>query len=319
MFDIITILIMHIRTNKTLNFIFRPIVVFCEWLGVHHPKTLMRMRYYATFHRRLDLDNPRTLNEKILFLSLRTDTSLWTDCSDKYKVREYVEKCGLGNILVKLYGVWDRPSDIEFDKLPEKYVLKGTHSCDDLIFVDGTKPLNKEEVVDFFEQDLKTKYGAIEAGLHYLRIKPRIIAEEILENDQESSKYSSTLIDYKVWCFNGKSNFIWTVSNREGNHKESMVYDLDWNPCPDCQVYENGYVKGTPLPRPETLKEMISAAEKLAEPFPEVRVDFYSIGKKLYFGELTFTSHGGLMQNYTDEFQRKIGDLIDLSKVKTIR
>ena len=310
---------MHIRTNKTLSYIFRPVLWAAEWLGVHHPITLMKLRYYARFHKRLDLNNPKTLNEKILYLSLRTDTSLWTVCSDKYEVREYVKKCGLEDILVKLYGVWENAHDIDFDNLPDKYVLKGTHSCDDLIFVDGTNSIDRKEVVKFFEQDLKTKYGAIEAGLHYLRIKPRIIAEEILVNDQLSSKYSSTLIDYKVWCFNGKPNFVWTVSNREGNHKESMVYDLNWNQCPDCQMYENGYVKGNPLPRPETLDEMLSAAERLAEPVPEVRVDFYSIGKRLYFGELTFTSHGGLMQNYTDEFQKRIGELIDLSKVKTIR
>ena len=310
---------MHIRTNKTLSIIFRPVLWASEWLGVHHPIMLMKLRYYARFHKRLDLNNPKTLNEKILYLSLRTDTSLWTVCSDKYEVREYVKKCGLEDILVKLYGVWENAQDIDFDNLPEKYVLKGTHSCDDLIFVDGSNPINRDEAITFFEKDLKTKYGAFEGGMHYLRIKPRIIAEELLDNDAESLRFSSTLIDYKVWCFNGKPNFIWTVSNRDGNHKESMVYDLNWTPRPECQVYENGYIEGRPLPRPLTLEAMIDAAEKLAKPFPEVRVDFYSLGNKLYFGELTFTSHGGLMQNYTDEFQKEIGDLIDLSKVKTIR
>ena len=91
---------MHIRTNKTLSYIFRPVLWAAEWLGVHHPITLMKLRYYARFHKRLDLNNPKTLNEKILYLSLRTDTSLWTVCSDKYEVREYVKKCGLEDILV---------------------------------------------------------------------------------------------------------------------------------------------------------------------------------------------------------------------------
>lgn len=309
---------MHIRTNKTLNFLFHPILLFCEWLGEHHPKTLMRIRYFARFHRPLDLKHPKTLNEKILYLSLRTDTTLWTTCADKYAVREYVKSCGLEDTLVKLYGVWDKADEIDFSALPDEFVMKGTHGSGDILIIKNKNSIDENFVKRRFDADLKKKYGAVEAGLHYFRIKPRIIAEELLFNDSETAKYSASLIDYKIWCFNGKPHFIWTVSNRKGNHKETMVYDLQWNPKKDYQIYENGYVKGKLLPRPYALEDMIAAAEKLAHPFPIVRVDFYSIGKKIYFGELTFTSHGGLMINYTDEFQLLAGSMIDLSKVKTI-
>ena len=114
---------MHIRTNKSLNRLFRPVVVFCEWLGVHYPKTLMRIRYFARFHRILNLKDPQTLNEKILYLSLCTDTTLWTLCSDKYRVREYVNQCDLDGILVKLYGMWEHADDIDIEGLPDKFVF----------------------------------------------------------------------------------------------------------------------------------------------------------------------------------------------------
>jgi hypothetical protein len=262
------------------------------------------------------LNNPKTLNEKILYLSLCTDTSLWTLCADKYQVREYVTRCGFGDILVKLYGVWDRSDDIDFETLPEKFVMKGTHGCDNIVIVQNKHALDQNSVRAFFEKDLNSAYGAVEAGLHYMRIKPRVIAEEFLVNDEESLKYSSTLIDYKVWCFNGKPHYIWTVTNREGNHKETMLYDVDWKAYPEYQVYENGYVKAELMSAPRTLSKMLEAAEKLSSAFPVVRVDFYSLSDKLYFGELTFTSHGGLMVNFTDDFQKKAGDLIDLSSLK---
>lgn len=310
---------MHIRTNRTLNIIFRPILVFCEWLGENYPKVLMRIRYFAVFHRRLNLKSPKTLNEKILYLSLCTDTSMWTTCADKYSVRNYVKECGLSNILVDMYGVWDNASDIDFDKLPDRFVLKGTHGCDDVILIEDKNKVDKDYVKSFFAKDLKTRYGAVEGGIHYLRISPRVIAEEFISNDSESQLFSSTLIDYKVWCFNGKPYYIWTVSNRDGNHKESMLYDTDWIPYPHYQIYKNGYVAGKYLPRPKALSDMLSAAEKLASPFPIVRVDFYNVGEKLYFGELTFTSHGGLMINYTEEFQNLAGSMIDLTYPNTLK
>ena len=310
---------MHIRTNKQLNVLFRPIIFAAEWLGTHNPKLLMRMRYYARFHKKLNLTNPQTLNEKILFLSLRTDTSLWTTCSDKYLVRQYVEQCGLKNSLVKLYGAWENVSDLDFEKLPDKFVLKGNHGCGDIMLVRDKSSICKDDVIKTYQRDLKKKYGALEAGAHYLRIKPMLIAEELLENDAETALYSSSLIDYKVWCFNGKPYFIWVCKNRSGHHKETMLYDTEWNPYPEYLIYDKGYVQGTPLPKPHNLQEMMNVAKTLSAPFPEVRVDLYNLNGKVYFGELTFTGYGGLMNHYTEEFQKLAGSLIDISKVQVIR
>lgn len=310
---------MHIRTNPRLNKIFKPVIMFCEWLGVHHPILLARIRYFARFKKPLHLKNPQTLNEKILFLSMKTDTTLWTRCADKYEARDYVKECGLEDILIPLVGVWDHATDIDFDKLPDEFVLKATHGSGDIKVVTDKTKLDIPKIVAEFEDDLKHKYGALESGHHYMRIHPRMIAEELIHNDPETAKISSSIIDYKIWCFNGKVHWLWACANRDEHTTEVMTYDTDWNAHPEYSIFENDYRHGEILPKPKNLERMVEVAEKLAKPFPCVRVDLYNIDGKIYFGELTFTSYGGLQDFYTDEFQMLAGSQIDLSGVKVVR
>ena len=310
---------MHIRTNPLLNKLFQPLIIFCEWLGEHHPITLAKIRYFARFKKRLNLDDPQTLNEKILFLCLKTDTTLWTRCSDKYAVRSFVEEKGLKDILIPLIGVWDKATEIDFEKLPEEFVLKGTHGSGDILIVTDKTKIDWSKTVKMFEKDLSKRYGALESGLHYMRIVPRMIAEELIQNDEESQKISSSLIDYKIWCFNGKCHYIWACANRDEHATEVMTYDCEWNAHPEYSIFYSGYKHGEILPKPKNLERMIEVAEKLSEDFPCVRVDLYNVGGKIYFGELTFTSYGGLQDFYTDEFQKIAGSQIDLSKVKVVR
>lgn len=310
---------MHLRTNPQLNKISKPIILFCKWLGEHHPVTLARLRYFVRFRKPLHLDNPQTLNEKILFLSLRTDTTLWTKCTDKYEARDYVKECGLEDILIPLIGVWDHARDINFEKLPEEFVLKATHGSGDILVVTDKSKVNWPKVRTMFEKDLAQRYGALESAHHYMRIIPRMIAEELIHNDPETAKVSSSIIDYKMWCFNGKCHYIWVCANRNDTTTEVMTYDRDWNAHPEYSIFEHAYQHGELLPRPKNLEKMIEIAEKLSKPFPCVRTDLYNINGKIYFGELTFTSYGGLQDFYTDEFQELTGKLIDLSGVKAIR
>lgn len=309
---------MHIRTNKTLNIIFRPILLFCEWLGEHYPKTLVQLRYLARFKKPLHLSNPKTLNEKILYLSLRTDTTLWTTCADKYAVREYVKSCGLEDTLVKLYGVWDKVEDVDFSLLPDEYIIKTTHGSGDVTIVKDNSTFNKDSIIPYYTQELSKRYGAIEGGIHYMRIVPRLIIEELLHNDVESLKYSSSIIDYKIWCFNGKAHYIWVCCNRTKEGTDVMTYDREWNAHPEFSHFTNHYRRGMIISKPKNIDKMLTYAEILASPFPCVRVDLYNINGKIYFGELTFTSLGGLMDFYTDEFQLLAGSKIDLSQVQTV-
>lgn len=301
---------MHIRTNPTLNVVFRPVLLFSEWLGTHFPETLVRIRYFVRFKRLLCLDNPQTLNEKILYLSLRTDTSLWTKCADKYAVREYVHECGLDDILVPLYGVWERADQIDFAKLPEEFVMKTTHGCGDIAIVSDKASADWQTILSDFTKVLSKRYGAVEGAPHYMRIVPRLIAEKLLHNSEEDKRLSTSLIDYKIWCFNGAAHYIWVCTNRTKHRVDVMTYDIDWNAHPDYCIYKGHFAQGVFSPKPKNLDRMIAIAELLAKPFPCVRVDLYNIGGKIYFGELTFTSLGGLIDYFTPEFQLKAGQLI---------
>ena len=310
---------MHIRTNPKLNKLFKPLILFCEWLGEHHPKTLAKIRYFARFHKHLHLNNPKNLNEKMLFLSLRTDTTLWTRCADKYEVRGYIEEKGLKNILIPLIGVWNKVEDIDFNQLPNEFVLKATHGSGDILVVTDKSKINIPEIVETFKKDLSHRYGALESGHHYMRIIPRMIAEELIKNDSETSRGSFSLIDYKLWCFNGKCHYIWACANRDEHSTEVMTYDREWNAHPEYSIFEDGYRHGEILPKPKNLDGMIKVAEKLSEEFPCVRVDLYNVNGKIYFGELTFTSYGGMMDFHTEEFLNLAGGLVDLSNVKVIK
>ncbi len=226
---------------------------YAMWLGVHHPILLARIRYFARFKKPLHLKNPKTLNEKILFLSLKTDTSLWTKCADKYEVRDYVKDCGLEDILIPLVGVWEHATDIDFDKLPDEFVLKATHGSGDIKVVTDKNKLDIPKIVAEFEEDLKHQYGALESGHHYMRIHPRMIAEELIHNDQETAKISSSIIDYKIWCFNGKVHWLWACANRDEHTTEVMTYDTEWNAHPEYSIFENDYRHGEILPKPKNL------------------------------------------------------------------
>lgn len=306
---------MHITQNSFLKTAFKPLISVTKWLGKNNPETLVKIRYFVRFHKFLNLDNPKTLNEKILYLSLRTDTTEWTRLSDKYNVRKYVEDCGLKENLVQLYAHWTNENEIDFSSLPDSYVIKSAQGCGDIILVKDKKTIDESNIREKLKPMLSERYGALEGGKHYLRIEPAVIVEELLpiENGQ-------SLTDYKIWCFNGKPEFILTCSNRfkDGVHLGS--YDKYWNYRPSDMMFSKEHLEEKePLVKPENLDKMLEVAEKLAKPFPCVRVDLYNINGTIYFGEMTFTSLGGLMDYYTDEFQKLAGSQIDLSKVKVIR
>ena len=305
---------MHIATNKYLRVIAKPLLVFTRWFGRHYPEQLVRIRYLARFKKKLNLDTPKTLNEKILWCELRGDTSLWTKLADKYAVRDYLIQKGYAENLVKLYGVWDKASDIDFDSLPNSFVLKTTHGSGDIIVIKDKTKIDAQSVRKTMDKNIKQVYGELEGGLHYMRIKSRAIAEELLINDEFSSRYSSSLIDYKIWCFNGKAHYVWVCADRNSGTAKVMTYDRDWNAHPEYCAITQDFSLAAPMPCPKNYKEMLKMAEDLAAPFPVVRVDLYNLNGKIYFGEMTFTSLGGMMDFYSDEFQNMCGEIIQLPK-----
>ena len=280
------------------------------------PVITVKLRYFLRFGHLPDLKHPKDLNEKILYLKLFTDTSKWTELADKYRVREYVKACGLENLLIPLIGVWERVEDIPFDYLPNRFILKANNG-------DGKGTNVKIDKARMNEQDwcnlrkrlqswLETEHiGALSGEPQYRNIKPMILAEELLP----CGEGETSLIDYKLWCFNGKPYSFLVISERQsdGIHVTASCYDLNWNFYPEqMHSTQHLHIASTPLPRPQCLAEMIRIAATLSEPFPQVRVDLYEVKGKVYFGELTFTSLGGMMNYYTSEYLQEMGEQVTI-------
>lgn len=176
-------------------------------------------------------------------------------------------------------------------------------------FLGGGK---QEELLSLIDSWLKRKnIGALAAEPHYRNMKPCVIAEELLLPDEGES----SLTDYKIWCFRGKASYIWVCRDRskDGSSAHVMTYDLDWNPHPEFSIFDSDYLQAEPIPQPANLDRMIEVAERISKGFPEVRVDLYSVGNKVYFGEMTFTSQGGLMKFFSEDFLMECGKKFDVS------
>ncbi len=293
---------------------------FVQFLNKHFPVVLCKLRFRKYFGRKMNLKNPQDINEKISWLELYSDISLWSRCTDKYAVREYVNDCGLENILVKLYGKWDSADDIDWNMLPKQFVLKTNNGSGTVLVVEDKEKINSQNVVNQFNKMLHNVDDISTTEFHYQNIKPRIIAEELLLPDENEKKWTSSIIDYKIWCFNGVVDSIWTCTNRDNEGTDVALFDREWNYRPEASIFNNHYREQKHLtPKPVCLEEMIRVAEILSKPFPVVRVDLYAIKGKVYFGELTFTSLGGTMNFYTDKELLRMGQKIDISSVKKIK
>ena len=192
--------------------------------GQLSPKTLAQHLYKKRLGKRIDWDNPKDLNEKIQWLKFYSDTSEWTRLADKYEVREYVKEKGFGENLVKLYGKWDKAENIDWVSLPDKFVMKVNNGSGDVVVCSDKKKLDINEVSKYFNKMLKRKYGFSTAEPHYLDIPPCIIAEEMLDVSKQPI-VSSSLIDYKIWCFEGKPECVWACYNRKKGSVEVATYD----------------------------------------------------------------------------------------------
>lgn len=290
-----------------------------EWTNRHFPVFICKMRFRKVFGRKMDLKNPKDINEKILWLSLYSDISEWSRMADKYAVRSYVEELGLGKCLVKLYGKWDKAEDIEWDKLPQQFVLKTNNGSGTVKLVADKTQIDIPETTKLIDSWLHKKIASSTTEFHYASIKPCVIAEELLDFSNDSNN-STSIIDYKVWCFNGKAYYVWACSNRDEEATDVALFDREWNYLPEKSVFNEHYRKQKVLVnKPKNLEEMLDVAEKLSKPFPVVRVDLYNINGHIYFGEMTFTSLGGTMDFYTQDCLYEMGNLIDISNVKKVR
>lgn len=288
-----------------------------RWLIAHNWvsfRTISLTRYLLKFKRMPNLKEPKDINEKLLWLEFNTDTTRWTELSDKHLVRRYVEEKGLSDILVRQYGHYYDANDIDFSILPTSFVIKTNNGYGTVLLIKDKTTINEHTLKEKLNDWLKEPFGYTTGEPHYTHIRPCIVIEEMLTNDNNTS---TSLVDYKLWCINGKvySCFLCTNRDIEGHKAHFCKYTVpDWTRheeamSPAFRQHEN-------VPCPLRLNDMIRYAEILSMDFPLVRVDFYEVEGKVYFGEMTFTSNGGRMSYYTKEELLRMGEALDLSACK---
>ena len=261
---------------------------------------ILKKWYYKKMKKHLNLENPQTFNEKIQWLKLYDSTSEKTHLADKYSVREYVKKAIGEEYLVPLLGVYSKFDDIDFANLPDKFVLKCNHGSGMNAIITDKKSANIKELKEKFDNWMRENFGFAKGlQLHYNYIPHKIVAE----------KYISPLEDYKFYCYNGSCKHI--LHKYEVNGKVKYCnFDRELNCLP---LSPKSSIENIILP--DSFDNMLRLAEKLAQGFVFVRVDFYLSKKQIYFSELTFTPSSGV-NTYTDEWDRKLGKFLDIEGLK---
>lgn len=244
--------------------------------------------------------NPRTFNEKIMHRKLYTSDERFSIVEDKWRVREYVAERVGEEILPELYQVTNDPEKIRFDDLPDEYVIKPTHMSGPVLFIDEDKYPNRERIKRTCDKWLNTIFGEVKGEYWYSEIKPRIIIEEYLHDEEHGVPP-----DYKFFCFHGEVEYIEVDIDRQSDHKRRF-YSSDWKP----QKFELNYPLGPETTEPNKFNEMKEISEKLAEEFDFIRVDLYQPnGDEIIFGELTVAHGSGGERFLPQKYDFKFGSL----------
>ena len=272
------------------------------------PVSYVKHQYKYITHHKCNLKNPTRYTEKIQYLRLFTypKMPLVSKAAGRVGVRDYLKEKGLEQYLIPIYGVFDSFDEIDFDKLPDQFVMKCSHACGFNKIVLNKKELNLEETRKQFSKWLKTDYGKMTMERHYSPIKPQIIIEKYIGFDKDLP------LEYKIHVFNGKARYMYVVSGRGKDIRYNNYY-VDWTPFDEAQF--NGWKKReTGITRPDNWDDMVKLAEKMAEDFPFVRVDLYNINGKIYFSELTFTPAKGTLIFDDDKADFIISEWLDIEK-----
>lgn len=263
----------------------------------------LKIQYKMRLKQKLDLKNPKTFNQKLQWLKINDRNPKYTKMVDKYEVRNYIKDKIGEEYLIPLIGVFDKFDDINFDKLPNQFVMKCTHDSGGVIICRDKEKLNKEEAKNKINKCLKRNYYYVGREWPYKNVKPRIVIEKYMSNESQSE-----LNDYKLMCFNGKVRCSFVCSNRNTNLNVDF-YDIDWKKMPFERHYKNSQKI---IEKPNKYEEMIKLAEKLSENITFVRVDFYEINNKIYFGKLTFYPGNGTEEFTPEKYDLILGDMIKL-------
>ena len=268
-------------------------------------KRYLQIVYRIRTGQDLDIDHPKSFNEKLQWLKLYDRKPEYTTMVDKYAVKKYVADIIGEQYIIPTLGVWDHFEDIDFYKLPNKFVLKCTHDSGGLVICRDKSKFNVKIAKRKITKSLKRSFFYLGREYPYKDVKPRIIAEKYMEDSG-----TTDLKDYKIMCFNGRVRCSFVCSERS-EHLKVTFYDSDWKRMP----FERHYpASKEDIPKPENYDKMVELAEILSKDIPFVRVDFYEINGHIYFGELTFYPGAGFEEFTPDKWDKVLGDWIVLPK-----
>lgn len=266
--------------------------------------SIIKCRWHERVGTELNLDNPVTFNEKIQWLKLYYHNPIYTELSDKLYAKKYVEKILGVKYVIPTIGVYDCYENIDYSKLPSKFVLKATHDSGSVQICNNRNEFDIKKAEEVLSQALSRNYYLYDREWGYKNIVPKIIAEPYYTDES-----GEELKDYKIFCFSGKPKLIQVDYGRFSEHKRN-IYNINWE-------YQNVQIKYPTdeshiIHKPQCLEEMLKCAEVLSKDLPHVRVDFYVINEKVIFGEMTFY-HGGGYEKFTpQDMERKMGKWIKL-------
>lgn len=268
-------------------------------------KEYLSWLYRARMGSLPDLNHPKSFNEKLQWLKLNDRKPEYTEMVDKYLAKKYVEKRIGEKYIIPTLGVWDEFDQIEFEKLPDQFVLKTTHDSGGVVICKDKANFDKAAAKRKLEKSLKRNYYWAEREWPYKNVKPRIIAENYL-----SFLNGSDLVEYKVFCFNGKPA-LFLICKGEGHTDERTndFYDLEFNHIPVTVTCPNAKEK---CQKPDEYEELLELSRKLAKNTYQLRVDLYVINHKIYFGELTFFHDSGCCKFNPPEWDKRFGDMLKL-------
>lgn len=284
---------------KLLSLRYKRKVTFINRMTIEDKKKYLNQIFREMTDQNINWENPVKFNEKIQYIKLYgKNNEIYAKLADKYAVRSWIkEKIG-EEYLIPLIGVYDSFDEIHFEDLPDRFVIKCTHDSASVTVVKNKNEVNWKDLKYKYDYHMQTDFYYFSLEKHYSLIKPRIVIEEYI------GSINSVPTDYKMWCFDAKVCFCGVYHDRFNDCSRSM-YDANWN----LLDWGLGNFKSHEIvEKPQNYEQMISLAETLSEGFPFVRVDFYNIDGKIYFGEMTFTPASGFV-NFTPEVDEMLGSM----------
>jgi len=286
---------------------------YLKWMP---DKMYLKLLWRARMHSKLNINDPKTFNEKLQWLKLYDRKPEYTLMVDKYEAKKYVAEHIGEQYIIPTIGVWDHFDDINFEQLPDQFVLKCTHDSGGLVVCRDKSKLDIDAARKKIENSLRRNFFWYGREWPYKNIRPRIIAEKYMEDDatvtENRDSLNKELIDYKFYCFSGEPKFLYVSEGLE-NHETAKIsfIDLDWKFAP---FHRNDYYTFDKLPKkPKSFDKMVQLSKKLSKGIPFIRVDLYEINGVIYFGELTFTPCSGLMLFSPQEWDYRIGQYLKLN------